>query len=308
MSQTDSKTNHSIFQPEELFPIVTWLTKKYTQNESSSVSYDTAKQLMQAVIYCIQEFYQTNKHANHASLMAQKAVTCQTAYELGYQKVIEKAKLCRDQYHELIVHFDTYECENYRDTILKGIPAFFLYYDPLYAPQDTILTLDYPVLAAWNISENVTGIDLIYEYLTHISIEKTFLDYFDSAYICQLLSRVQDDYKHLYLDNICAPVLLHTLVSIIIKKPVFNLCLSLDDCQKLSKLIGNETVTEIEYRLDQACHVLCQELGRSNSNTNYQSADYYDEFHPILHDYAFRINHGINNNCLTQVLSAQNYL
>ena len=37
------------FDMEELIPIVAELTEKYTSKESTSVSYDTAKQLMNAV-------------------------------------------------------------------------------------------------------------------------------------------------------------------------------------------------------------------------------------------------------------------
>ena len=40
---------------EELLPVVAALTAKYTGNESTSVTYEKAEQLMGAVVYCIQE-------------------------------------------------------------------------------------------------------------------------------------------------------------------------------------------------------------------------------------------------------------
>lgn len=40
---------------EELLPVVAKLAERYTSKESSSVSYKTAEQLMEAVVYCINE-------------------------------------------------------------------------------------------------------------------------------------------------------------------------------------------------------------------------------------------------------------
>lgn len=41
----------------ELLPVAAWLTDKYTSRESSSVTYETAAVLMEAVCYCIQECF-----------------------------------------------------------------------------------------------------------------------------------------------------------------------------------------------------------------------------------------------------------
>ena len=40
---------------EELLPVMAHLADKYTSKESTSVSYDTAQRLMEAVLYCIHE-------------------------------------------------------------------------------------------------------------------------------------------------------------------------------------------------------------------------------------------------------------
>lgn len=43
------------YEMEELLPIVATLAEKYTGGESSSISYEKAGQLMEAVMYCIRE-------------------------------------------------------------------------------------------------------------------------------------------------------------------------------------------------------------------------------------------------------------
>lgn len=37
------------YSMEELLPVVAWLTRKYTSNESTSITYEKARQLMGAV-------------------------------------------------------------------------------------------------------------------------------------------------------------------------------------------------------------------------------------------------------------------
>ena len=41
------------YRLEELLPAAAGLTEKYTSKESSSITYETAQMLMEAVIYCI---------------------------------------------------------------------------------------------------------------------------------------------------------------------------------------------------------------------------------------------------------------
>ena len=41
------------YEMEELVPLVGKLEEKYTGHESTSITYEKAEQLMEAVIYCI---------------------------------------------------------------------------------------------------------------------------------------------------------------------------------------------------------------------------------------------------------------
>lgn len=72
------------------------------------------------------------------------------------------------------------------ETFAKGIPEFFKWYDVKFAPQNTILTLDYPVLKDLS---GETGIDRIYEYIKCLHLEQTFLRKFPEAYVMEMLDR-----------------------------------------------------------------------------------------------------------------------
>ena len=205
------------YELEELLPVAAWLTDKYTSKESSSVTYETAAALMEAVCYCIQECFSQN---TNGILSAEKGIHARQAYEKGYLNVLEKAGKAKELYEKLIVDFEDYGCLNYRETIIKGLPAFFMKYDARFRPQDHILTLDYPDLVP---GEPLSGVDRIYSYLLHITMEKKLLEQFPRQAVCGLLESLQPDYKNLYMDNICYPVLLHALICMIGDCPIWEL-------------------------------------------------------------------------------------
>ena len=73
------------YRLEELLPAAAGLTEKYTSKESSSVTYETAQMLMEAVIYCIglcEESY-------GGALRSKRGLRAEEAYSIGYEKVID---------------------------------------------------------------------------------------------------------------------------------------------------------------------------------------------------------------------------
>ena len=207
------------YKMEELLPVAAKLAKRYTSGESTSVSFDTARQLMEAAVYCIKECETGNEDA---MLEGQRA-DCMTAYERGYHIVLDKAEQSRAVYHRMILDFEDYGCKNYRDTILKGIPAFFLKYDARFEPQNHILTLDYPVL---KLTDSLTGIDRILDYLTEAEYEQIFLQNFSREAIVNLLEYIRSDYRELYFDNLCIPVLIRAAACMIGDGEVYSLKLN----------------------------------------------------------------------------------
>ena len=99
-------------------------------------------------------------------------MSARQAYEIGAALVEKKVRKALDLYHELLPEFEDYGNLYLHDTIIKEMPKFFQKYDVRFEPQNTILTLDYPVEK--DLSQ-YTGIDRIYEYLKCIRQEQIFL-------------------------------------------------------------------------------------------------------------------------------------
>lgn len=146
----------NLYTMEELIPIVGKLTEQFTSKESSSITYERARQFMEAVIYCIAHCDTGN------NLISQTKLSVTEAYQLGYNAVIEKVQNTQEKYNKLMTFFDHYNNRNYRDTVGKALPGFFRYYDVKFAPTENIITMDYPI---FGLNMNYEGIDMISQYI-----------------------------------------------------------------------------------------------------------------------------------------------
>ncbi len=198
------------YEMEELLPIVAELAEKYTSKESTSVSYEKANQLMEAVLYCIHQC------EDREGLLSKRGLPAREAYRLGCERLLKKVKKVQEAYNEMVVDFCAYGNENYQDTVIRGIYGFFRYYDALFAPQETIITMDYPTICPIT---GCSGIDAMESYVKAISLEQQFLHAIPQETVFKILQQYQADY-HKQFYNICSIVLRHILVCLLIgKKP-----------------------------------------------------------------------------------------
>ena len=198
------------YEMEELVPIVGKLAEKYTSHESTSITYEKAEQLMGAVLYCIHELWESSGNAPSLN----KKLSAQRAYEMGAAYVREKTGKALDLYNRILPEFCHYENKCLYDTFVKGIPEFFKWYDIQFEPQNTILTLDYPLLK--DISE-YTGIDKIFEFIKSIGLEQKFLKLFPAGYVINILSKDNRNWQE-SMDNICEIVFTHVIGHIMLGK------------------------------------------------------------------------------------------
>ena len=273
-----------MYTPEELLPVMIKLAEKFTSKDSSSISYERAEYLMDAVIYCISEvdpglvfdnlntnvhtsLYSGNKDIMHNITVKDSSLYPQEAYDLGLTIVKEKVADLTNHFNELIKHFDAYGNENYYDTVAKGIPGFLLRYDPQFAPQENIITMDYPVLLP---AANLRGVNAIIHYVNCIEIEQTFLSHFQREAVVRILDEYHPDYTHLF-DNM-AEIVFHNVLTQLIP----------DD-----NLIQDHSETEIIDSLKKMWHQFVKQYYEDNS-------DLEEYFLSSIRDYSYRIKTKVN--------------
>lgn len=235
------------YEMEELVPIVGKLAEKYTAHESTSITYEKAEQLMGAVLYCIHELREISENAPSLN----EKIPAQRAYEIGAEYVKKKTEKALDLYNRILPEFCHYENKCLHDTFVKGIPEFFKWYDIRFEPQNTIVSLDYPLMK--DISE-YTGIDKIFEFIKSIGLEQKFLKLFPEGYVINVLSKDNGNWKE-SMDNICETVFIHVIGHIILGKSLTVIELEEDDYSYMQKVFEQTTLEETKKQLATALDV-----------------------------------------------------
>lgn len=236
------------FSMEELLPVVTWLSEKYTSKESTSLTYERARQLMEAVIYCISQYEDDNQ------VVSKNGIAAKEIYQAGYERLIRKVQHTQMVYSDMIENFHAYGNENYYDIVTKAIPAFFQYYDARFAPQETIITMDYPTICPITDS---SGIEKIAKYVEYISYEQKFLGALPEEYVLQVLTRYQVSYRKQFY-NICRVIFRHMIGHMLLEKKLGEWG-EKKDYEKLQQIIVGCDKERIEGILTKLLERLIQE-------------------------------------------------
>ncbi len=273
------------YPPEELLPIVAELAARYTSYEHSSIPYEKARMLMEAVLYCINEFAGLQE-----SLPLANHVSAKDAYRRGHDIVLGKAKKLHELYHTLLPEFQDYGSACLRDTVIRGIPLFLSRYDINYAPQETLLTLDYPVLK--DIS-SLSGVDAVLAYMECISLEQQFLKKLDYGYLTGLLRRYHEEYE-LLVENLC-PVVLQNLFGYRLsgKTPISG-GFDKDNYEALRRLLSGKSEKELAASLAETLRLITEHCDDSDG-----SLLHYLEY--AVPDITTRLRYSLKNHCLDKI-------
>lgn len=266
---------------EELYVIISELTRKYTAGDSTSVPYEIAEQLAEAVCYCIGEIW------NHNDGLVPQGEDARRIYEAGRQRVLQKAAEGQRLYSEIMEDFDAYGNRTLRETVVDGMPKFFLYYDAEYNPQDHLLTLDYPVLMSL---EEMRGIDRILAYLTCIDLEQRFLKLFPRDYVVKIFKHYHQSYRDLMI-NLPGILLRKLLANFLLHLPLWKTELTQAHYENLAQLIQQQGRENLELTL---YHHLQSLTGESQEMFQYLKSG--------LPDIAAEFTNGAQHACLERMV------
>ncbi len=75
------------YKMEELLPVVSQLALKYGGGESTSMTYEKAQTLMEAVLYCLHEYDSSCENG-----LIDKNISVKEQYKIGAEIVLKKAE------------------------------------------------------------------------------------------------------------------------------------------------------------------------------------------------------------------------
>lgn len=235
---------------------------------------------MEAVLYCIHQCEDNNQ------LMSKGEMDVKKIYQAGYQRVIQKAQNTQTVYSEMIEKFNSYGNENYYDTVTKAIPGFFCYYDARFAPQETIITMDYPTICPIT---DCSGIDAIEKYIQYISYEQKFLGALPQEYVQEVLFRYQAGYKKQFY-NICSIILRHILGNMMIGKSLGQVPTE-DDYEMLQAIILQHDKKWIEVAFSNLLErMILERFDKDKELERYLQGD--------IQDFVTELSESVKNNYL----------
>lgn len=246
------------YEMEELLPIVAKLAEKYTRHESTSITYEKAEQFMEAVLYCIGEM----SVSEGGSMIRIEKMSAQQAYEIGYKSVVRKVKSALDIYNDVLKGFTDYGNHCLYDTVVKGIPEFFKWYNVEFEPQNTILTLDYPVLKDLS---PYSGIDKVYEFIICVRTEKIFLSRFSEDYVIDILRSYHCQYQDM-VENICEIVYTDIIYHALAGKSLAEQSFSESNYKQIQKALFQFDREHIKNRLIEITKALVEKYYEDNND------------------------------------------
>lgn len=230
------------YQMEELLPIVSELAQKYAGYESTSITYEKAQSLMEAVLFCLREYNNSDINIQDIDILVQRDISVKEQYEIGARLLAEKVEDIRKIFNESSFWFEDFGVKCLYDTVQKGIPQFLKWYDIKFCPQNTILTLDYPLLVDCS---SLTGADAVYKYIRAIQKEQVFLGRFDRNYVISVLEKYNPEYRDM-IENICSIVLTNIIGHIVIQKPFDEMNFLYEEYLQLSRVFSGKSLSDIE--------------------------------------------------------------
>ncbi len=249
------------YKVEKLLPIVSKLARKYAGCENTSISYEKAQMLMEAVIYCMDEYWNSS-----SAMISRRDISVEEQYTLGSKLVMEKAGQVREMFNELAESFEDYGVKCLYDTVQRGIPEFLKWYDAKFCPQDTILTLDYPVSVDLS---PYRGVDAVHYYLRSILAEQRFLRRFGGSYVRAVLQSYNSGYGGMY-ENVCEILLGNALGHMVIQKPFQEMGFKEEEYAVLSKRFQEDSLSGMEDRI----RYTIQEMVRQYYQSDEQLLEY----------------------------------
>jgi len=175
----------------ECLAILAKQTELYNKGNSSSVRIETAKDILDSIMFTIGTALKTYPVSDDA-VAAVKSGNMGTFYRQGSKQIDVMIKTAK-ALHAFILR-DVFETDNifYSPTIIDAINGFFKLYDPAFGAHKIHITADYPV---YNPMKKKAGIEFIINYLENICYENLFCLNFSPGAVRGLLCGYIDDYQ-----------------------------------------------------------------------------------------------------------------
>lgn len=190
--------------PEEQLSFQAWMwrllagqTSRYTMNQSSSVTQETAEELLESLLFTLKI---DQKAPEYIRTLLPKDP--KTAYEQGLRSLKRKVAEGRTLWEQCCMCLPEPENQSLHDT-LRSIGGFWKQYDLYYFAHRIPADINYPLSRP--VPETLQGVDYVNTYLRRLLAENRFIRRFAPDRVLRLLYSYCLDFRELPI-NLFEPV------------------------------------------------------------------------------------------------------
>jgi hypothetical protein len=236
--------------PEELYALLEERIRRYTMGDSTSVPVDTARRLLESILYC----QDLNRRFPIADVPqdALLRVRWKAGVDQAKRTAARAKLLLRQAQRTPPPLVNTAYCDT-----LEALPSFFARYDADFFAQEIPCSFDYPLCQPVN--EQLLGAEYILDYLRRLLAENTLLRSFSQESLRALYARYYVDYADL-LVNLCLPAAEMATLCALANQPVRRLSLSQAELSAASMLLLGESEQAARTIIETAAARALEEL------------------------------------------------
>ncbi|MDD3365609.1 MAG: DUF6179 domain-containing protein, partial [Syntrophomonas sp.] len=250
---------------------------RYTKGESTSVKVETAQSLLLSILYSIDAYISSFPNPEDAIALL-KSANIKEIYEKGLALVASCVANTQNLYQEIMDKKLDVPIQAYHSTLDEALPDFFKNYDALFHAQDTMASMDYPLLFD---DMHIQGIFYIKQYLENLAIETQFCSLFPKEDVAKLLANYGQVYRidtREALINVFEVLLTNSLFSILASNKAIELDISKLQYELLRKKFNGLDHGQCSSLIIEAFEALIRDLDIDHSKLR----DYIRAFKNVL--------------------------
>ncbi len=221
------ETAATLEQPEAIYALLEERIRRYTMGDSSSVPADTARRLLEGILYCLD----LNRRfpAEDVPSTAPPRIRWKAGVSAA-KRIARRAKLLFLQAQRTPPPLvNTAYCDT-----MEALPAFFAAYDADFFAQEIPCSFDYPLCQP--VPESLSGAEYMQDFLRRLLAENTLLRALPHEVLLSLYERYYLDYADL-LVNLYLPAAEMASLCALAGEPVFALSLPQEKLVSVNRLL-----------------------------------------------------------------------
>lgn len=227
----------------QLWELLQRQVQRYTMGESGSIPVETAEELLRGLSYLLREGVRSV--ANGQGMLLEGALD--QLVQRGLEQVEQQVQEALRRYQIIRSRPPVVTNRAYRDTV-NHIQSFFHTYDPRFLPHMVPCAIDYQLFLP--VSEGLSGVGYLNQYLTHLAVENRVLSCFDRGIAQDVLNAACVDYEDLHI-NLYEPVFQNALGRCLLRQDVSLLSITPGEREQLDEQLSPLSLAALGNTVEQ---------------------------------------------------------